>query len=523
MIPRVLASEAAAARAASLRRPSATLTRARGDEMKESDVRPVLAALALAGTLALPSAGGADEGWIPLFDGHSLAGWKAAEHPGSISVRDGALVCEGPRAHVFYLGPDGRADFTDFELQAEVRARAGANSGLYFHTAYQETDWPKQGFEVQVNNSQRQHDDYLEMKKTGSLYGIRNVYKAMAGDDEWFRLEVTVRRPRVEVRVNGTLVVDYREPTEPASVEGGPVNRLGHGTFALQCHDPESRVSFRDLRVRRRPPLSPVEAGPEPTMDARYRQVLSLGRANFPLVDLHVHLKGGLTLEQALARSRSSGIGFGLAVNCGRGFPIADERGARAFVEEMKGQPVFVGMQGEGREWVSRFSKETRALFDYVFTDAMTFTDLRGRRVRLWIPEEVEVGDEQAFMDMLVDRTVGVLENEPIDVWVNPTFIPAVIAPRYDELWTEARMRRVIEAAVRNGVAIEMNARYRIPSERFLRRAKAAGAKFTIGTNNSGPADLGDWSYPLDMVRALDLKWTDMFVPGHAPSRARRP
>ncbi len=125
----------------------------------------------------------------------------------------------------------------------------------------------------------------------------------------------------------------------------------------------------------------------------------------------------------------------------------------------MKGQPAFVAMQAEGREWVTMFSKETRAKFDYVFTDSMTWTNPAGKRMRLWIPEEVEIGpDEQAFMDLLVSKTVGILETEPIDIYVNPTFLPAAIAPRYDTLWTEARMTRVIDAAVKNGVAIEINA-----------------------------------------------------------------
>ncbi len=140
---------------------------------------------------------------------------------------DGAIACDGPRAHLFYVGADGKAAFENFEAEVEVKARAGANSGFYFHTAFQEKDWPSQGFEVQVNNSQKQHGDYLELKMTGSLYGIRNVYKALAKDDEWFTLHVTVRKPRVEVRVNGTLVVDWIEPPGPLP-EGAPkMNRLG--------------------------------------------------------------------------------------------------------------------------------------------------------------------------------------------------------------------------------------------------------------------------------------------------------
>jgi histidinol phosphatase-like PHP family hydrolase len=159
------------------------------------------------------------------------------------------------------------------------------------------------------------------------------------------------------------------------------------------------------------------------------------------------------------------------------------------------------------------FSPEMIAKFDYVFTDSMTWTNDRGKRMRLWMPNEVEVGDKQKFMDMLVDRTVGILNDEPIDIYVNPTFLPAVIAKEYDTLWTEERMDRVIQAAVKNGVAIEINARYRLPSEKFIKRAKAAGATFSFGTNNGGRNDLGDLAYSRLMAVRCGLMAADMFVP----------
>jgi hypothetical protein len=480
----------------------------------------VLSFVGLASVAAVP-AHAADDGWVSLFDGRSLDGWKASENPSSFKVQDGAIACEGPRAHLFYVGPVQRSDFGDFELSLEVLTRPGANSGVFFHTAFQETGWPAKGFEVQVNNSQKQHGDYLELKKTGSLYGIRNVYKPLVGDDLWFTMNVAVRGKRVQIRLNGTLVVDYREPDAPVLTDKGPVSRLGHGTFALQAHDPESRTLYRKIRVRPLQSDSGQAEGTSPTVDERYVQTLELARDNFPLLDLHVHLKGGLTIEEALATSRQAGMGFGVAVNCGLNFPIADDAGAIQYVDSLKGQPVFVAMQAEGREWVNMFTREARRRFDYVFTDSMTFTDQSGKRTRLWMKDEVEVGDKQAFMEMLVAKTVGILSDEPIDIYVNPTFLPESIASEYDQLWTEERMQRVVDAAAKNGVAIEINARYRIPSERFLRLAKRSGVKFTFGTNNAA-RDLGDWSYCLEMQRKVGLTWKDMFVPGHQPTRADR-
>jgi histidinol phosphatase-like PHP family hydrolase len=179
----------------------------------------------------------------------------------------------------------------------------------------------------------------------------------------------------------------------------------------------------------------------------------------------------------------------------------------------MKGQPVFVAMQGEGREWVKLFSKETIAKFDYAFTDAMTFTDDHGKRMRLWIKEEVgEIPDEQAFMEMYVDRILGVIHHEPIDIYVNPTFLPEAIAADYDRLWTPERMQKVIDAAKESGVAIEINNRYRLPSAAFIKAAKKAGVKFSFGTNNAD-RNLGRLEYPVAMVKECGLEWRDIFVP----------
>jgi hypothetical protein len=487
---------------------------------------PVLVALSLSavgfsGTARVADAGDG-AGWVSLFDGQSLGGWKAAETPEAFRVVDGTIVCEGKRGHLFYLGPKGDAEFENFEMTAEVWAKAGTNSGIFFHTAWQADGWPKEGFEVQVDNSQKQHGNYLEYKMTGSFYGIRNVYKTLVPDGTWFTMAITVRRPRVEIRVNGVLVVDYIEPVLPLP-EGAPhVNRLGRGTFALQAHDPESKAAFRNLRVRALPPG--VDPSVQlPTVDPAGAQRLALAKENFPLVDLHTHLKGGLTLEQALVISRATGMGLGVATNGGVGFPIQNDAAALAFLEVMKGQPVFLALQAEGREWMGMFSPATRARFDYVFTDAMTWTNHAGKRLRLWIPAEADIGsDVQAFMDELVASAVKIISTEPIDIYVNPTYLPEAIASRYDELWTAARMQKIIAAAVEHQVAIEINARFKIPSEKFIRLAKAAGVKFTIGTNNTSAKDFGDWSYPMEMQKKVALTWKDMWVPGHQPSRAQR-
>jgi len=233
----------------------------------------------------------------------------------------------------------------------------------------------------------------------------------------------------------------------------------------------------------------------------------------FQLVDLHVHLKGDLTIEEAINKSKNDEVIYGIAANCGIGFPIEEDYQVDSFRNAMKNYPQFyLAMQAEGREWVDTFSPETMAKFDYVFTDAMTFTDKKGRRNRIWMPEETWVEDEQQFMDDLVSTIEGILNNEPIDVYVNSTYLPAEITDRYDQLWTEERMDKVIKAAKDNNIAIEISNRFKIPSSTFIKRAKMAGVKFTSGTNNidkSFPRP----EYTLQMIEECGLTESDFWLP----------
>lgn len=236
-------------------------------------------------------------------------------------------------------------------------------------------------------------------------------------------------------------------------------------------------------------------------------------KAEIPITDLHVHIKGKLTLADAALKSESENIKYGIAVNCGLGFPIHNDSQIDSVLATFRDYPQFyVAMQAEGREWLDIFSRESIEKFDYVFTDAMTFTDRKGRRNRIWIPSETWIDDENEFMDHLVGTIENILDNEPIDIYVNSTYLPEQMAGRYDEFWTEERMDRVINAAKRNNIAIEINNRFRIPSVEFVRRARAAGVKFTVGTNNADE-NFGGAEYALHVIRMCNLTSSDFFLP----------
>lgn len=184
------------------------------------------------------------DGWVSLFDGKSLDGWRASEDPGTFTVEDGAIVVHGPRSHLYYVGPVHGHNFTDFEWKADVMTTPGSNSGMYFHTEFQADGWPSKGYEVQVNNS------HTDPKRTGGLYNIQDVFEAPAKDSEWFTQHIIVKGKRIVVKVNGKTLVDYTEPDDVKRPPDMAGRVLSSGTFALQGHDPKSRVLYRNIMVK---------------------------------------------------------------------------------------------------------------------------------------------------------------------------------------------------------------------------------------------------------------------------------
>lgn len=206
-----------------------------------------------------------NQGWVSLFNGENLDGWTAStENANSFFVEDGLLIVKGGRAHLFFTGTDEELSFQDFELRLKIKTLNQSNSGVYFHTEYQESGWPEKGFEAQVNSS---HSD---PRKTGSLYGIVNMYspgpeeepfvarvsdneevfvyrkKAPSKDKKWFDYHITVQEGTITISVDGKIQSQWTQPEDWAP-KG---RRIGAGTIALQAHDPGCEVHYKDIRLK---------------------------------------------------------------------------------------------------------------------------------------------------------------------------------------------------------------------------------------------------------------------------------
>ncbi|MCR5165221.1 MAG: hypothetical protein K6C40_14495 [Thermoguttaceae bacterium] len=211
--------------------------------------------------------------------------------------------------------------------------------------------------------------------------------------------------------------------------------------------------------------------------------------APFTLTDYHIHLRLGTTCVKAIERQEATGIQSGILENSGREWPLFDDASLLAFIRynrkimAEKGVKLPIGMQVNDRDWFTYFSPDVLKQLDYVLADTMIMDDENGQPVRLWRADTYVITDEEAWMERYFRHTMQILD-EPITILANPTYLPAQLADRYDHFWTEERMKAVIDRAVKNGVALEIQAKSTFPSVKFIKMAKAAGATFSVGTNN---------------------------------------
>ena len=411
-------------------------------------------------------------------------------------------------------------DVRNFILLGEAWLSKGAEASLWFHT-----DASGKGYEVLFHNG-----PIDGTRKTGSLSHVRNLYRSMINDEEWFKFEVVVREKNVIVSAGKALLVRYTEGERPYRLPRYANMLFSHGDFVFDGCKGEAK--FRDLV------LMPLKDGVTnsndifPYADEATDPVIRLQQEDFPVINYHAHAKGGFTPDIAYDKCLVDGINYGLAVNIygkimhqgdgGVGRMIETDDEALEYLRNMSEMPVINGFQGEGRKWTMSFTQKSLSKCDYIFTDSMTVVD-HNRQIRLYRPDEMTYNGRspEEWMEFYVDQIEKILTNEPADIYVNPLYLPRELAPRFDELWTDARINRVLDVLAKYKIALEINSLSRLPGHRVIRMAKARGIKFTFGTNNQN-ANIGRLEWALEAVKACGIEKGDMWFPSDSIRLSRK-
>ena len=229
---------------------------------------------------------------------------------------------------------------------------------------------------------------------------------------------------------------------------------------------------------------------------------------DFPIVDYHVHLYGNI--QMAINLSEKRGVKFGIVEHPGPGYTLVNDEALKKYIDTLKKYPVYIGLHPVFTNWAKDFSKEVLSQLDYVLMDALTLPEKDGSWLRIW-QSNTKVEDKDAFMKRYVDFNLQILSTEPIDIFGWPTYLPDCIADEYDNLWTDELMQKIIDAAIKKDIAIEINESARVPKIRFIKMAKEAGAKFTFGTD-SRDSRAGVLNYGLEMAKQAGLTKENIFV-----------
>jgi hypothetical protein len=179
-----------------------------------------------------------DKGWVQLFNGKDLKGWKThPKNPGKWEVKKGVLIGSGAKgSHLFSEG----GNYANFHYRIVARISDKGNSGQYFRAKFG-PGYPK-GYEAQINST---HPD---PQKTGSLWGFAPVKEMLVKPNEWFTQEVIAKGNHIIIKVNGKKVVDFVDKN----------NTYTKGHFAIQQHDkgknlPETRIEVKKIEVKELP------------------------------------------------------------------------------------------------------------------------------------------------------------------------------------------------------------------------------------------------------------------------------
>jgi len=396
-----------------------------------------------------------DDGWVELINGKDFTGWKATENTATWSVKDGLFEADGKVSHLFYEGDQLQDGFKNFELEIQVKTWRLANSGIYFHTKYQEKGWPNTGMEIQVNNSHIGEGDYIELKKTASLYGVRNMYKTFGRDGEWMTIKARVESNRVQIWLNGMQTVDYLQPEKMAA----GAKRLGTGTFCLQGHDSLSRMQFKSCRVRRLPDAARSNQS-APVLGSWHDSLVRLQGQQFAFIDLNP--KTTLSAKELSRYVYATGINAALVKS-----PASANQLATA-----KNLPLFTGIKVNARNQ----AKAQRWTADYI------------------VGESTDVNSARAL-----------LSGGNINIWVDKggTLNSSAVA-------------ELLDLAKQNNVAIEIDNVGNSPSVDVIRMAKAKGCKFTFA--GLVPAvNMQQSMYVVRAIQQAKLTYKDLYIPKWQP------
>jgi len=165
------------------------------------------------------------DGWILLFDGETMFGWRPA-HKADWKVVDGALTAtEGEQGLLHTTSQWG-----NYVLKLDVRSAAGGNSGIFLRTSPKPSEVNGRCYEINIADAGT--NDW----PTGSIVH-RKLCEGQHDSEDWQAFELTADGPRFTVKIDGETLLEYTDPKP-----------LGRGFIGLQFR--KGKIEFRNIKLK---------------------------------------------------------------------------------------------------------------------------------------------------------------------------------------------------------------------------------------------------------------------------------
>ncbi|MDL2223078.1 DUF1080 domain-containing protein [Bacteroidales bacterium OttesenSCG-928-M11] len=387
------------------------------------------------------------DGYI-VFETNESSCWNIQ---GQVERSEKEIVLKGNKSKAITT-----TSYRDFILEFECKTSPDAIGGVVFHSnGY---DSQKRGYEVLINNNQESE----EWRKTGSLSAIRNYGKCLSENDTWVKMRIEVEGSNIKVHVGDYWVVDYSQPKNPYRQNEYKGRLLSKGVFVFANYS-EAPIAFRNIKVK---PLDAIPFNKTDAINEDNDEFIRLHQKNFPLFDTNIQLVDSLTPDSMDSLTRKYGITYGVVALCGTNSAISTDKQVDEWFDRVGNHLFLLGMKAEGSGWQNLFSQKSVDRFDYVLTDALTWTESVGQT----------------------------------NIVSNLNFL------------TE----EIITACVENQVAIEINCQDKIPNIQSILLAKESGVHFSFAMNNKVMMNRGEdnqLDYPTEVIKSCELEAKDIYIP----------
>ena len=169
-----------------------------------------------------------NDGWISLFDGETLYGWRPNSDANWRVEKKTIIVDSGTPGLLVTT-----AQFGDYVLKCDFRSARGTNSGIFLHTPFKATDPAKDCYELNIAPPDNPFPTASIVKRSKAEGNFES--------EDWQTFEATLDRANVKIAVNGKTVLEYVDPTP-----------LLRGHIGLQLN--QGKVEFRNIKLK---PLHP--------------------------------------------------------------------------------------------------------------------------------------------------------------------------------------------------------------------------------------------------------------------------